>query len=101
MKHLLLLVVFLMSFNVNAQDDSYVDFTVAQKENSKKISETKLSTTVTFDAGMNYDGSLFWHVIAKDGKEYYFKSTKEFTDVQHEEAVYSSLMEYVIETIGF
>ena len=101
MKKTFLLVFFLINIAINAQDDSYVEFTASQKENSKKISETKLSKTITFDSGMNYDGTLFWHVISSDGKQYYFNSTTEFTEVKHEEALYSSLMEYVIENIGF
>ena len=101
MKHLLLLLFFIITFSLSAQDDSYIEFTTDQKENTKKISETKLSTTITFDSGIDYDGMLFWHVIATDGKEYYFNSSKGFKDVKHEEASYSSLMEYVIETIGF
>ena len=40
-------------------------------------------------------------MIGSDGKEYYFNSSSTFTEVKHEEAVYSSLMEYVIEVIGF
>lgn len=101
MKHLILLLFFIITFSLSAQDDSYIEFTTDQKENTKKISETKLSTTITFDSGIDYDGMLFWHVIATDGKEYYFNSSKDFKDVKHEEASYSSLMEYVIETIGF
>ena len=101
MKHLLLFSFFLITFVVNAQDNSYVYFTSEQEESAKKISVTKLSTTLKFDSGMDYDGMLFWHIITTDGKGYYFNSSKEFTDVKHEEATYSSLMQYVIETIGF
>ena len=101
MKHLILLFFLSLASISYAQDDSYDTFTTDQIEKSKKISETKLSTTVKFDSGMDYDGLLFWHVISNDDKSYYFNSTTNFTDVKQEEASYSSLMEYVIETIGF
>lgn len=101
MKKILLLILFVFTIAVNAQDDSYVNFTPAQEEKSKTISATKTGSTVTFESGMDYDGTLFWYVTAADGKEYYFNCTKEFTEIKHAEAKYSSLMEYVIENIGF
>jgi len=44
---------------------------------------------------------LFWHITTTNGKDYYFNSSNSFTNINYEEASYSSLMEYVIETIGF
>ena len=101
MKKLLILILFVFTIAINAQDASYENFTPAQKEKSKTISASKTGTAITFESGMDYDGTLFWYVTAKDGKEYYFNSTKDFTEVKHTEAIYSSLMEYVIENIGF
>ena len=101
MKKLLLAFIFLITLNLSAQDDSYTPLTTEQQATSLKLSTEKVGAGVKYDSGMDYDGMFFWHVIAPDGKEYYFNSSNTFTDVKHEEASYSSLMEYVIEVIGF
>lgn len=89
------------SLSITAQNDSYTKFTEEQKTKAISISKKLLNQEIKFEDSMDYEGSLFWYVLSNDGKEYYFNSTKTFTEVTHEESSYSSLMEYVIETIGF
>jgi len=101
MNRLLLIVALIFTISISAQDDSYTPLTEDQQTKSLKISEEKIESALQYDSGMDYDGMFFWLVKTNDGKEYYFNSSQNFTDVKHEEAEYSSLMEYVIEVIGF
>ena len=101
MNRLLLIVALIFTISISAQDDSYTPLTEDQQAKSLKISEEKIGLALQYDSGMDYDGMFFWLVKTNDGKEYYFNSSQNFTDVKHEEAEYSSLMEYVIEVIGF
>lgn len=100
-KRLFSLILLLLSFTLSAQNDSYDALTETQKTNSIKISEEKIGSSITYDSGMNYDGILYWHVITEDKKEFYFSSDTSFKEVKHEEGNYSSLMEFVIEAVGF
>ncbi len=100
-KKFLFILFFLLSLTLSAQSDSYEPLSEELKNKSIKISEEKVGPGVTYNSGMNYDGMLYWHVIASDKKEYYFSSDTAYTNVTHEEGEYSSLMEYVIDTVGF
>ena len=101
MKRVLLIFAFIISSHLSFAQDSYEAFNQEQQQKSIQIAKDALKIDVKFDSGMNYDGVYFWHVLSNDGKEFYFTSSNTFTEVKHEETTYSSLMEYVIETIGF
>lgn len=103
MKKIFLFAFFLLAFTtLNAQDNnSYIELTKEQIKVAKKVSEEKIGAEVSFSQGIDYEGKFFWFVTTKDEKEYYFNSTKTFTDIVHIEESYSSLMEYVIEESGF
>jgi len=65
-----------------------VKFNLEQKSKAKKISNKILSKKVkkrvmSFGSGIFYNNKMYWWVLASNGKSYYFRSSKNFSNIKY------------------